>query len=62
MPHPVLCEQKIDMKQELELIQYRQELAAITDEHTEYSLRAQDAAQGKWLAEDPPLSTIQYYL
>jgi len=35
-----------------------QELAAITDEHVEYSLRAQDAAQGKWLEEDPSLAII----
>jgi hypothetical protein len=37
---------------------FMQELAAITDEHVEYSLRAQDAAQGKWLEEDPSLAII----
>ncbi|KAJ9664258.1 hypothetical protein H2201_005250 [Coniosporium apollinis] len=37
----------------------RVELASITDERVEYALRAQDAAQGKWLAEDPSLATIQ---
>ncbi|QDS70600.1 hypothetical protein FKW77_000311 [Venturia effusa] len=36
----------------------RTELAAITDEHVAYSLRAQDTAQGKWLHEDPSLSDI----
>ncbi|KAF1987466.1 hypothetical protein K402DRAFT_412114 [Aulographum hederae CBS 113979] len=38
------------------------ELAAISDEHVEYVLRAQDTAQGKWLAEDYSLTTIQPYL
>jgi hypothetical protein len=39
-----------------------QEVAAITDEQVEYTLRAQDAVQGKWLAEDPSLTTIQHHL
>lgn len=37
------------------------ELASITDEYVEYSLRSQDIQQGKWLAEDPDLRTIQQY-
>lgn len=39
-----------------------QEVAAVTDEQVEYTLRAQDAAQGKWLAEDPSLATIRQFL
>jgi len=35
---------------------------AVTDEHVEYTLRAQDASQGKWLAEDPSLATIRQFL
>ncbi|KAF1808027.1 hypothetical protein P152DRAFT_469224 [Eremomyces bilateralis CBS 781.70] len=42
--------------------QLQAELAVITDERVDYSLRAQDAAQGKWLGEDPPLSTLRRYL
>ncbi|KAF1358472.1 hypothetical protein EJ07DRAFT_166741 [Lizonia empirigonia] len=40
----------------------RNELLAITDSHVESTLRNQDAAQGKWLAEDPSLSQIQQQL
>lgn len=40
----------------------RMELAGITDEHIEYTLRSQDTEQGKWLAEDPALATIQQIL
>lgn len=40
----------------------RVELAGISDEHVDYTLRSQDAAQGKWLAEDPTLATIQQIL
>ncbi|KAF2197391.1 hypothetical protein GQ43DRAFT_451735 [Delitschia confertaspora ATCC 74209] len=36
----------------------RMELLAITDEHVNNTLRSQDAAQGKWLAEDPSLAQI----
>ncbi|KIW08743.1 hypothetical protein, variant [Verruconis gallopava] len=36
----------------------QQEVASITDQHVEYSLRAQDTVQGKWLDEDPSLATI----
>lgn len=36
-----------------------QELAAITDARVEASLRQADIAEGKWLAEDPPLQIIQ---
>jgi hypothetical protein len=39
-----------------------QELAAITDEHVENTLRTQDASEGKWLDEDPPLSTVIHIL
>jgi hypothetical protein len=39
-----------------------QELLAISDAHVENTLRSQDAAQGKWLAEDPSLTTIQQWL
>ncbi|KAF2399556.1 hypothetical protein EJ06DRAFT_56852 [Trichodelitschia bisporula] len=42
--------------------QLRAEVAAVTDEHVDYSLRAQDSAQGKWIAEDPPLAVIQQHL
>ncbi|KAB2577535.1 hypothetical protein BFW01_g9705 [Lasiodiplodia theobromae] len=38
------------------------ELANITDEYVEYSLRAQDLQQGKWLNEDPELAIMQQYL
>ena len=37
----------------------RQELAAITDSRVYESLRRNDAAAGKWLDEDPPLSVVQ---
>ncbi|TID26866.1 hypothetical protein E2P81_ATG01329 [Venturia nashicola] len=40
-------------------IALRTEVAAVTDEQVEYSLRAQDTAQGKWLDEDPSLSLIR---
>ena len=36
-----------------------QEVARITDQRVELSLRSADAAAGKWLQEDPPLSTVQ---
>jgi hypothetical protein len=36
-----------------------QEVARITDQRVEFSLRSADAAAGKWLLEDPPLSTVQ---
>ena len=39
-----------------------QELLAITDAYVENTLRAQDAAQGKWLNEDPSLAQIQHIL
>lgn len=39
-----------------------QELLAITDSHVNNTLRAQDASQGKWLAEDPSLTQIQQML
>jgi len=38
------------------------ELLAITDTFVGSTLRTQDAAQGKWLAEDPSLSQIQQQL
>lgn len=41
------------------LITSAQELAAITDEQVEYALRASDTQQGKWLGDDPDLSTMQ---
>ncbi|KAG8625473.1 hypothetical protein KVT40_007224 [Elsinoe batatas] len=37
---------------------YRNEIAAITDARVEYTLRAADTAQGKWLVEDPSLAVI----
>ncbi|CAO2650195.1 Nn.00g014870.m01.CDS01 [Neocucurbitaria sp. VM-36] len=40
----------------------RNELLAITDTYVESTLRAQDAAQGKWLNEDPSLAQIQHVL
>ncbi|KAF2503371.1 hypothetical protein BU16DRAFT_38529 [Lophium mytilinum] len=40
----------------------RVELSGITDQHVDYTLRSQDATQGKWLAEDPALVTIQQIL
>ncbi|KKY13426.1 hypothetical protein UCDDS831_g09031 [Diplodia seriata] len=39
-----------------------QELASITDEYVEFSLRSEDVQQGKWLHEDPGLAIIQQYL
>jgi hypothetical protein len=36
-----------------------QEVSRITDQRVEFSLRSADAAAGKWLQEDPPLSTVQ---
>ncbi|KAL1650728.1 hypothetical protein SLS58_000846 [Diplodia intermedia] len=39
-----------------------QELASITDEYVEFSLRSEDVQQGKWLHEDPGLPIIQQYL
>lgn len=44
------------------LIVELQELHAITDTYVENTLRAQDAAQGKWLHEDPSLAQIQHVL
>ncbi|KAK7539179.1 hypothetical protein IWX49DRAFT_635966 [Phyllosticta citricarpa] len=38
------------------------ELENITDDYVDYCLRAEDLLQGKWLDEDPGLSTIQQYL
>ena len=38
------------------------ELLALTDAHVEQTLRNQDAAQGKWLGEDPTLAQIQHAL
>lgn len=35
---------------------------AITDAHVDATLRNADAAQGKWLAEDPSLTHIQQIL
>ncbi|KAH7093521.1 hypothetical protein FB567DRAFT_175546 [Paraphoma chrysanthemicola] len=40
----------------------RNDRLAITDAHVEYTLRAADAAQGKWLHEDPSLAQIQHIL
>ncbi|KAK5133754.1 hypothetical protein LTR08_007404 [Meristemomyces frigidus] len=37
----------------------RAELASITDQRVELSLRAADSAVGKWLQEDPSLGQIQ---
>jgi hypothetical protein len=34
----------------------------MTDSYVETTLRNQDAAQGKWLAEDPTLAQIQHFL
>ena len=39
-----------------------QELLAITDEYVDNTLRAKDASQRKWLAEDPSLTQIQQIL
>ncbi|KAF2095472.1 hypothetical protein NA57DRAFT_67868 [Rhizodiscina lignyota] len=39
-----------------------QEISAITDEYVETALRASDTAQGKWVAEDPSVATIQQHL
>ena len=40
----------------------RMELLALTDAHVEQTLRNQDAAQGKWLGEDPSPAQIQHVL
>ncbi|CAI9632080.1 hypothetical protein GT037_005775 [Alternaria burnsii] len=40
----------------------RNELLAISDAYVENTLRAADAAQGKWLNEDPSLAQIQQIL
>jgi len=37
----------------------RQEIARITDQKVEQSLRQPDECAGKWLDEDPSLSVIQ---
>ncbi|KAF4550449.1 Hypothetical protein D9617_17g047170 [Elsinoe fawcettii] len=37
---------------------FRTEIAGITDARVEYTLRAADTAQGKWLVEDPSLAII----
>ncbi|KAF2832532.1 hypothetical protein CC86DRAFT_341122 [Ophiobolus disseminans] len=37
-------------------------LPSITDAYVESTLRSQDAAQGKWLNEDPSLAQIQHIL
>jgi hypothetical protein len=39
-----------------------QERLALTDEYVESTLRNQDAAQRKWLNEDPTLAQIQHIL
>lgn len=39
-----------------------QERLALTDAYVESTLRNQDAAQGKWLHEDPSLAQIQQIL
>lgn len=36
-----------------------QELASVTPARVELALRSQDSLQGKWLAEDPTLTTMQ---
>jgi len=36
-----------------------QEVASVTDQRVEQSLRCADVEQGKWLDEDPGLSTLQ---
>lgn len=36
-----------------------QEVSAITDQRVELTLRSADIDQGKWLDEDPGLSTLQ---
>jgi hypothetical protein len=47
----------------LELMLMRvQERLALTDVYIERTLRTQDAAQGKWLNEDPTLAQIQHIL
>ncbi|TKA63957.1 hypothetical protein B0A55_09505 [Friedmanniomyces simplex] len=38
---------------------FRAELASITDQRVELSLRSADSAAGKWLQEDPSLQHIQ---
>ncbi|KAF2231769.1 hypothetical protein EV356DRAFT_525774 [Viridothelium virens] len=38
------------------------ELASITNQRVELALRSQDAAQGKWLEEDPSLALILEYI
>ncbi|TKA22144.1 hypothetical protein B0A50_08201 [Salinomyces thailandicus] len=38
---------------------FRAELAAITDQRVELSLRSPDIRAGKWLQEDPSLAVIQ---
>ncbi|KAK4909234.1 hypothetical protein LTR49_021986 [Elasticomyces elasticus] len=38
---------------------FRAELASITDQRVELSLRSADSAAGKWLQEDPTLQHIQ---
>ncbi|KAK0945253.1 hypothetical protein LTR29_003345 [Friedmanniomyces endolithicus] len=38
---------------------FRAELASITDQRVEMSLRSTDSAAGKWLQEDPSLQHIQ---
>ncbi|KAK5168124.1 uncharacterized protein LTR77_006692 [Saxophila tyrrhenica] len=37
----------------------RTEVASVTDQRVELSLRSADVQQGKWLAEDPSLATLQ---
>ena len=49
-----------DQKQMLTIT--RQELMAMTDAYVDNTLRAADAAQGKWLNEDPSLAQIQQIL
>jgi hypothetical protein len=40
----------------------KQELASITDAQVFAYIRQADINQGKWLAEDPPLSILQHVL
>ncbi|KAF1917743.1 hypothetical protein BDU57DRAFT_175919 [Ampelomyces quisqualis] len=40
----------------------RTERLALTDAYVENTLRTQDAAQGKWLNEDPSLAQIQHII
>lgn len=39
-----------------------QEILAITDAQVDYTLRANDTVQGKWLGDDPSLQTILQHM